>query len=221
MQKEKTDFVNILSFKEDPEYLKSCFNALTSLEQASVKVLHYFKRAMTIKEIRNKLVQDISNGIIYAVLIESKIIKVSEIDRAKLSSKDKKKLFKKFAEISTSPSTKMEEEMFKIRWLNFLPIPSSTMEQRRRFLQELIKQTKDNNLQKKCPDEHIRQLNMLLSHHRIEVPSFSTIETALKNLKELRFVLTRPVISKKIKALYFLNPKVDVIIKKARIIEYP
>ena len=79
---------------------------------------------------------------------------------------------------------------------------------------KITKDVKSQNLNVVDSYDSADAINKTLTKYGVKLPSYRTIENNLFDLKNMGLVLERPTVSKRVKSKWFINPKVDMVIKK-------
>ena len=255
------NIVELLSLKDSKEYFMSCMNSFNRTEQNIIKILHFSKSSLNLKEIRNLYVEWITHylDLVGKILISSseknterhkKIIVDSTkslftslgykktmdyFSRLSMKERPPKDFFvdNKYDEILNRISLQIKKigflESINEFWLlnrehlmfkeDVIPFPITSREQ-------IIKINKDLNdgfeeslkgmKQGKKPSKYnyFEILSKSFSNNGVEIPAYFTLRKYLEAMASDGIVGKKTSPDKKTKVLYFLNPKIDVYIKK-------
>jgi len=216
-KKSEEDYIKILSLNDDPEYIKSCLKILTRLEKAVINILHDGGRAMSVREIRNLIIMD---NLIYFQYHYTKEF------TAERDLKLQQKIIRKTG--LAPPLEKLRKDMEERDNLLVGPLKDTSKGYyhpviiSQGVIANIFSDIKKEGLGVKndliISDDYktLDKINKIFSKHKIETPSYSTIESALFNLNNLVFVIKRPTESKRIKYLWAINPRLDLILKKLK-----
>ncbi|MFA5723672.1 MAG: hypothetical protein WC979_05420 [Candidatus Pacearchaeota archaeon] len=170
--------------KLDPEFTMSWLSALTKLEQHIVSIIYNQKEALSIKQIRNNLVDETQ----YAVYIN----KIAD---------DKTEELKRTNEQFLESNYDIEAHLkVSFPFQTFLFLGDKTD----RVIKQIDGKTSTQDFEK------------ILLKEKIALPSFRTIDERVKNLVYIGILRERKDLSKKVKALYYLDPVIRTQLNKIR-----
>jgi len=196
---QKIKFQDFFTKEIREDILVNSFNILTKEEQSILKVLFYSKRAMPIREIRNQLIMNTINWLMW--WSDSLGQRIVGKDIEKYKSFKLKHLYVKKYPVELSSSSYLEIPDYQVSDLDKL-----------QCLLHSIFEIKERKLS--IYDE-LDEVNKKISGE-IKVLSFGTIEKILFTLSDLNLVIHRqnPTGSKKDKGFWAVKPEVAVYIDK-------
>jgi len=178
-------YVDIIS--PNVKNFEGFLKSLTSLQNIILNVL-YKNSAISVREIRNEIIMDTRTSIMGMAFSFNKEGRQS-----------------KFVKRGVKLSVEGSKYGIKV---------DVAQDETKEIYDEIDKEESKYSGDKIYPYELAEKVSKVLSKNKIPTPSSKTIEDALMDMLELGFVIRRKSKSRRIKALWFIHPKVYEILKE-------